>query len=184
MYTWCVKLINIRINSSLHSYLLIHVHHWELGHVQTLTQFQLTSNGGQELTNTIYIQNTSLKHFPYPVKHTWFNTGSRFLNIYHTRNRLGCSKPNFNLFVEDDPFCTSKMRIIIFFICPKYNNHRQVLLNSESQITEPRSSYFLKGNYELSVNENVKLFNYVQTFMQETAHSLYDGWYWYCRNGS
>ena len=102
--------------------------------------------------------------------------------------RLGCSNLksdiHFNLFVEDDPLCTSKMSVIILFICPKYNDHRQVLLNSESQITEPRSSYFLKGNYELSVNENVKLFNFVQMFMQETAHSLCGGWYWYWRNGS
>ena len=51
-----------------------------------------------------------LKHFPPPVKHAWFSTGSRFLNIHHTRIRLGCSKLksslHFNLFVEDDPFCT------------------------------------------------------------------------------
>ena len=120
---------------------------------------------------TIYTFKTRvLKHFPYPVKHTWFNTGSRFLNIYHTRIRLGCSNLksdiHFNLFVEDDPFCTSKMSVIIFFICPKYNDHRKVILNYVSQITEPRSSYFLKGNYEPSVNENVKLFNFVQMFMQ------------------
>ena len=43
---------------------------------------------------------------------------------------------------------------------------RLVLLNVVSQITEPMLSYLLQGNYELSVNDNVKLFNYVQTFMQ------------------
>ena len=87
-----------------------------------------------------------LKHFPRPVKHIWFNTGNRFLNIHHTRIRLGCSKLksdlHFNLFVEDDPFCTCD-RVIedayhYFFICPNYNDQRLVLLNYVSQITEPR----------------------------------------------
>ena len=87
--------------------------------------------------------------------------------------RLGCSKLksdiHFNLFVEDDPLCTRDKVVEdadhYFFICPKYHDHRHVLLNYVSQITETRLSYFLKGNYELSGNENVKLFNYVQTFM-------------------
>ena len=42
-------------------------------------------------------------------------------------------------------------------------------LNSVSQITEPRLSYLLRGNYELSVNDNDKLFNHIQTFIQETT---------------
>ena len=118
-----------------------------------------------------------LKHFPRPVKHIWFNTGNRFLNIHHTRIRLGCSKLksdlHFNLFVEDDPFCTCD-RVIedayhYFFICPNYTDQRLVLLNSVSQITEPRLSYLLRGNYELSVNDNDKLFKHVQTFIQETT---------------
>ena len=121
-----------------------------------------------------------LKHFPPPVKHIWFNTGNRFLNIHHTRIRLGCSKLksdlHFNLFVEDDPFCTYD-RVIedayhYFFICPNYNDQRLVLLNAVSQITEPRLSYLLRGNYELSVNDNDKLFNHVQTFIQETTRFI------------
>ena len=121
-----------------------------------------------------------LKHFPPPVKHIWFNTGNRFLNIHHTRIRLGCSKLksdlHFNLFVEDDPFCTCD-RVIedayhYFFICPNYNDQRLVLLNAVSQITEPRLSYLLRGNYELSVNDNDKLFNHVQTFIQETTRFI------------
>ena len=44
-----------------------------------------------------------------------------------------------------------------------------MLLNSVPQITETRVSYLLRGNYELSVNDNDKLFNHVQTFIQETT---------------
>ena len=76
--------------------------------------------------------------------------------------------------MEDDPFCTCD-RVIedayhYFFICPNYNDQRLVLLNAVSQITEPMLSYLLRGtcNYELSVNDNDKLFNHVQTFIQET----------------
>ena len=116
-----------------------------------------------------------LKHFPPPVKHIWFNTGNIFINIHHTRIRLGCSKLKsnlpFNLFVEDDPFCTCD-RVIedayhYLFICPNYNDQKLVLLNYVSQITEPMLSYLLPDNYELSVND--KLFNHVQTFIQETT---------------
>ena len=90
------------------------------------------------------------KNFPRPVKHTWFNTGNRFLNIHHTRIRLDCSKLksdlHFNLFVEDDPFCTCD-RVIedayhYFFICPNYNDQRLVLLISVSQITEQGSHIY------------------------------------------
>ena len=63
--------------------------------------------------------------------------------------------------------CTN---IHYFVIYPNYNDQRLVLLNYVSQITEPRLSYLLpRGNYELSVNANVKLFHYVQTFMHETT---------------
>ena len=57
------------------------------------------------------------------------------------------------------------------FVCPNYNDKRLVLLNSVSQITEPMLSYLLRGNYmyELSVNDNDKLFKHVQTFIQETT---------------
>ena len=75
--------------------------------------------------------------------------------------------------MEDDPFCTCD-RVIedadhYYFICPNYNDQRLVLLNSLSQITEPMLSYLLRSNYELSVNDIDKLFNHVQTFMQETT---------------
>ena len=100
------------------------------------------------------------------------------LNIHHTRIRLGCSKLksdlHFNLFCgRYDHFYTCD-RVIedayhYVFICPNYNDQRLVLLNSVSQITEPRLSYLLRGNYELSVNDNDKLFKHVQTFIQETT---------------
>ena len=106
----------------------------------------------------------TLKHFPRPVKHAWFNTGSQFLNIHHTRIQLDCSKLksdlHFNLVIED--------AYNYLFICPNYNDQRLVLLNYVSQITEPMLSYLLRGNYELSVNDNDKLFKHVQTFIQET----------------
>ena len=48
-------------------------------------------------------------------------------------------------------------------------SHCYCCANVVSQITEPRLSYFLRGNHELSVNANVKVFNHVHTFMQETT---------------
>ena len=48
-------------------------------------------------------------HFPSPIKMPWFSVGERFVNIHHTRIRIGCSKLkahlHFNLHVEDDPSC-------------------------------------------------------------------------------
>ena len=34
------------------------------------------------------------------------------------------------------------------------------------------SHIYLRGNYELSVNDNDKLFNHVQTFIQETTRFI------------
>ena len=31
-------------------------------------------------------------HFPSPIKMPWFSVGERFVNIHHTRIRIGCSK--------------------------------------------------------------------------------------------
>ena len=43
-------------------------------------------------------------HFPPPIKIPWFSVGERFVNIHHTRIRIGCSKLkahlHFNLHVE------------------------------------------------------------------------------------
>ena len=48
-------------------------------------------------------------HFPSPIKMPWFSVSERFVNIHHTRIRIGCSKLkahlHFNLHVEDDPSC-------------------------------------------------------------------------------
>ena len=48
-------------------------------------------------------------HFPSPIKMPWFSVGERFVNIHHTKIRIGCSKLkahlHFNLHVEDDPSC-------------------------------------------------------------------------------
>ena len=66
---------------------------------------------------------------------------------------------------------------IIIFSYVQYNDQRLVLLNAVSQITEPRLSYLLRGNYELSVNDNDKLFKHVQAFIQETTRFI---WIYLC----
>ena len=48
-------------------------------------------------------------HIKSTLKTPWYGQGDRFLDIQHTRIRLGCSKLKshlyYNLFVEDNPHC-------------------------------------------------------------------------------
>ena len=73
-------------------------------------------------------------HFPPPIKMPWFSVGERFVNIHHTRIRIGCSKLkghlHFNLHVEDDPSCRCGFGIEdpyhFLFTCPLYAQIRVV----------------------------------------------------------
>ena len=78
------------------------------------------------------------------IKMPWFTVGERFVNIHHTRIRIGCSKLkahlHFNLHVEDDPSCRCGFGIEdpyhFLLTCPLYAQIRVVMLDSISTVAE------------------------------------------------
>ncbi len=115
-------------------------------------------------------------HFAAPTKKSWFNFGGRFLNIHHTRMRLGCSKLkahlHFDLHVEDDPSCRCGQGVEdpfhFLFVCPLYTQHRLTMLDSISRSVPdaaPRLSLLLRGDTNLSVDENNIIFCHVHEFI-------------------
>ena len=116
-------------------------------------------------------------HFPSPIKMPWFSVGERFVNIHHTRIRIGCSKLkahlHFNLHVEDDPSCRCGFGIEdpyhFLFACPlyMYAQKRVVMLDSIPHIKPdiaPELSLLLRGDINLTFDQNKAIFEYVPSF--------------------
>ena len=108
----------------------------------------------------------------------YFNVGERYINVLHTRIRLGCSKLNYhlhhNLKVTDSPLCDTCVNIIedphhFFFVCPRYNQIRVKLLSDLSRFYQnPRLSCLLYGDRDLSDQENTIIFLAVQSFIKQS----------------
>ena len=117
------------------------------------------------------------KHFPAPPRKSWYGQGDRFLDIHHSRLRIGCSKLkghlHYNLHVEDDPFCNCGQVVEYphhyFFICPFYREQRRTLMDEVNLIvTNPSVDTLLYGDESLSHDKNIQIIMAVQYFIQKT----------------
>ena len=119
-------------------------------------------------------------NFPSPSKKPWFSVGELFVNIHHTRIRIGCSKLkahlHFDLHLEDDPSCRYRFGIEdpyhFLFTCPLYVQIRVVMLDSISHITPdiaPGLSLLLRGDINLTFDQNKAIFEYVKAFIRTSS---------------
>ena len=112
------------------------------------------------------------------INHTkpppYYLVGTRIAQIYHTRLRTNCSPLNLTLFQKnliDSPLCDCgeiESTEHFLFICRKYNQPRQSLLNAVNPFVRASAHLFLFGSEALSYVENVNLFIAVQKFITET----------------
>ena len=100
--------------------------------------------------------------------------GKRIGQIYHSRLRMDCSSLNHHLFsknIIDSPLCifgrpeTTKHYL---FDCNRYNNLRQKMLRSISQLCEPTLNALLYGVTDLSDETNRQLFIIIQEYILRT----------------
>ena len=116
--------------------------------------------------------------YPSLLKRSWFSMWERFINIHHSRIRLGCSKLkahlHFELHVEDSPHCAcdqvNEDPYHYFFVCPFYKVQRVQMMNDLSQYITgiPRLSHILYGNDALSETYNKYIFIIVHKFIKDT----------------
>ena len=122
----------------------------------------------------------SINRFKKAIRHTqtkpppYYYTGTRRLQVLHTRLRTGCSSLNSHLFsknVIDSPLCLCGAAETVhhyFFVCPTYLNLRQILINSVSNIANPSINLFLYGEGTLTIEANTKIFQHVQSYIDQT----------------
>lgn len=116
-----------------------------------------------------HLLNTNLPHVP-----DYYFTGSRKLQILHTRLRTHCSSLSADLFdknIVDSPlcYCGEIENCYHFFLsCHRYTNIRTELVNSISQYCNPTLHNILQGNQELPSDSNKSVFNAVQTFIAKS----------------
>ena len=99
-----------------------------------------------------------------------YYTGSRQLQILHTRIRTGCSALNNDLFLKnivESPLCACRSGDIenadhFFLKCMLYNEHRREV----SQFCDVTLAVLLKGNLTLSFETNMEIFKSVQRYIQ------------------
>ena len=119
-------------------------------------------------------------HFPLPIKMLCFSVGERFVNIHHTRIRIGCSKLkalHFNLHVEDDPSCRCGLGIEdpydFLFTCPLYAQIVVVICLIRYLISNltlhQGSHYFYEGGNHLTFDQNKAIFEYVQAYIRTSS---------------
>ncbi|MCG8113032.1 MAG: reverse transcriptase domain-containing protein [Candidatus Thiodiazotropha taylori] len=107
-----------------------------------------------------------------PPKYYLF--GNRLGQIYHARLRTNCSALNQHLFsknIVDNPLCVCgsiEDTHHFMFICNRYGNHRQTLLDTVSMFCRPTLNLLLFGSSELSLIQNKQVFLAVQDFLLKT----------------
>lgn len=104
----------------------------------------------------------------------YYFTGSRRLQILHTRLRTKCSSLNFDLFVKhvtDSPSCRCgdiENTEHFFMYCRFYRDQRAELINTVSEVSPVTLNVLLHGNSMLPVHTNTLIFEAVQKFIQDT----------------
>ena len=100
-----------------------------------------------------------------------FHTGNRIGQIYHSRLRTNCSSLNSHLFsknIIDSPLCICgaiEDTSHYLFVCTRYLDLRQDLINAVPAVCEPTLSVLLYGNTELSYEQNKEVFLSVQNYI-------------------
>ena len=108
-----------------------------------------------------------------------FNYGIRKLNISHCQLRNNASNLKshlFNQFLSENTFCANCNHPVednkhFFFICPKYNDVRQILLDSINSIADNvdiNIELLLFGNRLFSYDMNIAIFKSVQKYISDT----------------
>ena len=103
-----------------------------------------------------------------------YYTGSRRLQILHTRLRTHCSALNLDLFlknVSETPLCScgsTEDSQHYFFHCSHYQTQRTALMNAISTIQTPTLNLLLYGSSNLSVDINKAIFDKVHKFILDT----------------
>ena len=103
-----------------------------------------------------------------------FYAGERKYNIYHARQRNGCSSlynDLYNNHVAESPTCTCQVEAEdayhYFFSCRKFTRQRDIL-NDELSNININLSVLLFGSETLTNNENTRIFTAVQKFIKCT----------------
>ena len=103
-----------------------------------------------------------------------YYTGSRRLQILHTRLRTHCSALNLDLFlknVSETPLCSCgsiEDSQHYVFHCSHYQTQRTALMNAISTIQTPTLNLLLYGSSNLSVDINKAIFDKVHKFILDT----------------
>lgn len=125
-------------------------------------------------------QCTSVNSFKYNItkdkKQTpqYYYTGSRRVQVLHTRLRTNCSSLNLDLFlknISETPLCSCgsiEDSQHYFFHCPNYQTQRTALINTISTIQTPSLNLLLYGNPNLSIAINNAIFERVHQFILDT----------------
>lgn len=104
----------------------------------------------------------------------YYFIGKRLGQVHHARLRTNCSSLNQHLFsknIIDSHMCTCgsiEDTHHFFFLCDRFVNLRQELLNKVSELCQPTLNVLLFGNPELSFEQNTRLFLVVQDFIIRT----------------
>lgn len=106
----------------------------------------------------------------------YYFTGKRKFNILHTRLRHSCSSLNYDLYrvnIINDPSCACgnqcENATHHFFECSLYTRQRDVLFRNVSQYGNISINILLYGTPYLSNMENQMIFQWVQTFIKDSA---------------
>ena len=102
--------------------------------------------------------------------------GERWPSVHHARMRIGCSKLNsdlfYNLHVINNPTCQcgalAENPYHYFFECANYQDQRDSLFQSISDINDIQLNTLLFGNPELSLVQNQTIFEAVHKFINST----------------
>ena len=108
----------------------------------------------------------------------YFYAGTRKAQILHTRLRTGCSSLNYDLYrknVVNNPLCICGLLedcAHYFLFCPRYLQHRNVMLQKLEKFNDLSVDFLLNGNDALSYNENVYIFTAVHDYILASKRFL------------
>ena len=105
----------------------------------------------------------------------YYLCGERYWLVLHTRIRNNCSSLNNDLYnnhLSLDPYCNCGNEIEdaehFFFNCPKFIDKRILLFNATKNLHPLNTDKLLKGDINLTSQENTGIFIAVQNYIKNT----------------